>query len=185
MFTGLFFRDEIAAYYRANDLPVPYGRTARRKIMPETLEQRVLAAFGEHGGGRLFRKTSCAASYAHGLPDYNGHVDIRQLCDICPAAQLARCLAAHQVPTAEQVKQAASALPEAAGFQVMDITDRAVVVNGLPSEQPRYFMQHAPGSRFTTRLIRTGRAVTAGPRSAGSRHDLLERAPVRGSRCRG
>lgn len=144
MFTGLFFRDEIAAYYRANDLPVPYGRTARRKIMPETLEQRVLAAFGEHGGGRLFRKTSCAASYAHGLPDYNGHVDIRQLCDICPAAQLARCLAAHQVPTAEQVKQAASALPEAAGFQVMDITDRAVVVNGLPSEQPRYFMQHAP-----------------------------------------
>lgn len=145
VFTGLFFRDEIAAYYRANKLPTPYGETARRKIMPETLEQRVLAAFREHGGGRLFRKTSCAVSYAHWLPDYNGHFGIRELCDICPAAQLALCAAARQVPTAEQVTQAAKALPEAAGLQVMDITDRAVVVNGLLSEQPRYFLQHALG----------------------------------------
>jgi DNA repair photolyase len=145
VFTGLFFRDEIAAYYRANDLPTPYGETARRKIMPETLEQRVLAAFREHGGGRLFRKTSCAVSYAHGLPDYNGHFGIRELCDICPTAPLALCAAARQVPTVEQVTQAAKALPEAAGLQVMDITDRAVVVNGLPSEQPRYFLQHALG----------------------------------------
>ncbi|HXP19634.1 MAG TPA: hypothetical protein VN840_08310 [Streptosporangiaceae bacterium] len=117
VFTGLFFRDEIAAYYRQNNLPEPYGETARRKIMPETLEQRVLAAFREHGGGPLFRKTSCAVSYAHGLPDYNGHVGIRELCDICPAAQLALCQSAHQVPAAEQVRQAASALPEAAGLQ--------------------------------------------------------------------
>jgi DNA repair photolyase len=145
VFTGLFFREEIAAYYRANDLPMPYGETARRKIMPETLEQRVLAAFAKHGGSRLFRKTSCAVSFAHGLPDYNGHVGIRELCDICPAAQLALCLAAHRQPGEEQVRLAASALPEAAGLQVMDITDRAVLVSGLPGEQPRYFLQHALG----------------------------------------
>ena len=145
VFTGLFFREEIAAYYRANDLPMPYGETARRKIMPETLEQQVLAAFGEHGGRRLFRKTSCAVSFAHGLSDYNGHVGIRELCDICPAAQLALCLAAHREPREEQVRQAASVLPEAAGLQVMDITDRAVLVSGLPGEQPRYFLQHALG----------------------------------------
>lgn len=143
VFTGLFFRDEIAEYYRASGLPMPYDDTARRKIMPETLEQRVLAAFRESGGGPLFRKTSCAVSYAHGLPDYNGHVGIRELCDICPAPQLARCLGAHQVPTARQVKQAASGLPEARELQVMEITERAVVVDGLANEQPRYFLQHA------------------------------------------
>ena len=64
VFTGLFFRDEIAAYYRASGLPMPYGQTARRKVMPETLEQRVLEAFHRLGGGPLFRKTSCAVSYA-------------------------------------------------------------------------------------------------------------------------
>jgi hypothetical protein len=45
VFTGLFYRGEIATYYQANHLPEPYGDTARRKIVPETLEQRVLDAF--------------------------------------------------------------------------------------------------------------------------------------------
>jgi DNA repair photolyase len=31
VFTGLFYRDEIAAYYRASGLPEPYGETARRR----------------------------------------------------------------------------------------------------------------------------------------------------------
>ncbi|HXZ72369.1 MAG TPA: hypothetical protein VEH31_16075 [Streptosporangiaceae bacterium] len=80
VFTGLFHRDQIAAYYRANGLPGPYSQTARRKIVPETLERRVLTAFAESAS--LFRKTSCAVSYAHGLPDYNGHYGISELCDI-------------------------------------------------------------------------------------------------------
>jgi DNA repair photolyase len=145
VFTGLFLREEIAAYYRAHDLPLPYDETARRKIMPETTEQRVLAAFREHGGGPLFRKTSCAVSYAHGLPDYNGHIGIRELCDICPLAQLALCESAHQVPTSTQVADAAGALPELRELRVMDITPRAMVVSGLASEQPRYYLQHALG----------------------------------------
>ena len=81
VFTGLFYRDEIAAYYRANGLPEPYDETARRKIVPETLERRVLAAFD--ASTPLFRKTSCAVSHVHGLPDYNGHVGIPEICDIC------------------------------------------------------------------------------------------------------
>lgn len=97
VFTGLFYRDQIAAYYRANGLPEPYGGTARRKIVPETLERRVLAAFAH--AGPLFRKTSCAVAFAHGLPDYNGHYGIRELCDICPIQQLDRCSRAHRVPT--------------------------------------------------------------------------------------
>ena len=75
VFTGLFYQDQIAAYYRANGLPEPYGQTARRKIVPQTLEQRVLAAFAD--SATLFRNTSCAVSFAHGLPDCNGHYGIR------------------------------------------------------------------------------------------------------------
>jgi DNA repair photolyase len=143
VFTGLFYRDQIAAYYRASGLPEPYQGTARRKIVPETLEQRVLAAFA--GSASLFRKTSCAVSYAHGLPDYNGHYGVRELCDICPAAQVSRCRSAHQVPTASQIYQAARTLPEAAGMQVAGISERAAVVSGLTGEQPRYYLQHALG----------------------------------------
>jgi hypothetical protein len=84
VFTGLFYRDQIADYYKANGLPEPYEDTARRKIVPETLEQRVLATFA---GSTLFRKTSCAVSYAHGLPDYNGHVGIRELCNTRSASR--------------------------------------------------------------------------------------------------
>jgi DNA repair photolyase len=143
VFTGLFYRDQIAAYYRASGLPEPYEATARRKIVPERLEQRVLAIFG--GSASLFRKTSCAVSYAHGLPDYNGHYGIRELCDICPAAQVSRCRGAHRVPSASQIRQAASALPETQGMQVAGISERAAIVSGLADEQPRYYLQHALG----------------------------------------
>jgi hypothetical protein len=143
VFTGLFYRDQIAAYYRASGLPEPYQATARRKIVPETLEQRVLAAFA--GSTALFRKTSCAVSYVHGLPDYNGHYGIQELCDICPAAQAARCRSAHKVPSASQIRQTARTLPETQDMQVAGISERAAVVSGLADEQPRYYLQHALG----------------------------------------
>jgi DNA repair photolyase len=143
VFTGLFYRDEIAEYYKECGLPEPYEDTARRKIVPEMLEQRVLTAFIESTS--LFRKTSCAVSYAHGLPDYNGHYGIQELCDICPLSQLDLCRQAHQIPTAEQIHKVAAALPEAQGLEVVDITERAAVVSGLDTEQPRYYLQHALG----------------------------------------
>jgi hypothetical protein len=93
----------------------------------------------------LFRKTSCAVSYVHGLPDYNGHYGIRELCDICPLSQLELCTGAHRVPTAEDVHQVARVLPEADELEVIDISERAAVVTGLQTEQPRYFLQHALG----------------------------------------
>lgn len=144
VFTGLFYRDEIADYYRANGIPEPYEGTARRKIVPETLEQRVLAAFRHRppGSPPLFRKTSCAVSYAHGLPDYNGHYGVRELCDICPKAQVELCARHHRTPTAGELQKAADPLPEADALQIVEVTDRAAVVSGLASEQPRYYLQH-------------------------------------------
>jgi DNA repair photolyase len=143
VFTGLFYRDEISSYYRANGLPEPYVDTARRKIVPETLEQRVLAAFND--SAKLFRKTSCAVSFAHGLPDYNGHYGIRELCDICPLGQVDRCAAAHRRPTSDALYRAAGTLAEADDMDVVAITDRAAVVAGLATEQPRYYLQHRLG----------------------------------------
>jgi DNA repair photolyase len=143
VFTGLFYRDQIAEYYKANGLPEPYDETARRKIVPETLERRVLSAFAD--SPRLFRKTSCAVSYAHELPDYNGHYGIRELCDICPLAQLDRCAGAHRIPTVHQILDAAKALPEAANLHVEGVTEGAAMLSGLPAEQPRYYLQHAFG----------------------------------------
>ncbi len=143
VFTGLFYRDQIADYYKAQGLPEPYEDTARRKIVPETLERRVLAVFTS--ATPLFRKTSCAVSYAHGLPDYNGHYGIRELCDICPLDQLELCANSHRVPSPDRIRELARDLPEARGLTVVDITDRAAVVSGLETEQPRYYLQHALG----------------------------------------
>lgn len=145
VFTGLFYRAEIADYYKANGLPEPYTDTARRKIVPETLEQRVLVAFADMAGGPLFRKTSCAVSYAHGLADYNGHYGIRELCDICPSEQLRRCAQAHQRPSADTINAIASTVPDAQAIRVIDISERAATVTGLTDEQPRYYLQHALG----------------------------------------
>lgn len=161
VFTGLFYRNEIAEYYKANNLPEPYGETARRKIFPETLEQRVLNVFT--AATPLFRKTSCAVSYAHDLPDYNGHYGIRELCDICPLNQVELCAAEHRVPSPAQLHQVADRLPEARRLEVVDITDRAAVVSGLDTEQPRYYLQHALGFqihdvRHPHRARRHGRA---------------------------
>ncbi|WP_151481857.1 radical SAM protein [Streptomyces albicerus] len=146
VFTGLFFRDEIAAYYEANGLPLPYEDTARRKIMPEESERRILDHFhnptdAEAPYGPLFRKTSCGIAYAHGEADYNGHYGIRELCDICPTAQLSRCATAFRKPHAVEATREARALGATGDIEV---TDRAIIVEGL-DEQPRYYLQHGFG----------------------------------------
>lgn len=146
VFTGLFFRREIAAYYETHGLPTPYEGTARRKIMPEDAERRILAFFHqlddtEAPWGALFRKTSCAVAYAHGEADYNGHYGVRELCDICPVAQLHRCSSAWRKPKSSEVTSAAR---ELGALGEVEITDRAIVVEGL-DEPPRYYLQHSYG----------------------------------------
>lgn len=141
VFTGLFFRDEIRDYYRAHGIPEPYEDTARRKVFPSDLEQRILAAFADRpGGSPLFRKTSCGIAYVHRLADYNGHVGIRELCDICPTTQHRRCTDEWQRPDTEHADQLATEL----GGTLVDVTDRAVITRGL-DEQRRYYIQHTLG----------------------------------------
>jgi DNA repair photolyase len=142
VFTGLFFRKEIAAYYQAHGLDMPYQDTARRKIMPETAEQRILDAFEQDASwGALFRKTSCGVAYAHGEADYNGHYGIRELCDICPPEQIAKCEAAWEQPDLQAVTRQAR---ELGASGPVEVNDRAIVVEGL-DEPPRYYLQHGFG----------------------------------------
>ncbi|MCZ4098945.1 radical SAM protein [Streptomyces sp. SID13666] len=172
VFTGLFFRDEMAAYYREQGLPEPYEDTARRKIMPEESEARILAAFHQPNHtaapwGQLYRKTSCAVAAVHGLADYNGHYGIRELCDICPLAQLHRCEHAWQAPDLESVTAQARAL---GATGPVEITDRAILVEGL-DEHPRYFLQHGHGYQVHDRRHphhprRHGRADFGWPQKA-------------------
>jgi DNA repair photolyase len=141
VFTGLYFRKQIRDYYRKHELPEPYRETARRKILPERLEQRVLtAAAARAGGSPLFRKTSCAVAYVHGMADYNGHYGIRELCDICPAVQQGRCRRAWTRPDPAALAAAVGGL----GGELVEFTDRAVVVAGLDEGQ-RYRLQHGFG----------------------------------------
>ncbi|WP_330816554.1 radical SAM protein [Streptomyces asiaticus] len=146
VFTGLFYRQEIAAYYQAHGLPTPYEDTARRKILPEVAERRVLDAFRSLEDvsapwGALFRKTSCGVAYAHGEADYNGHYGVRELCDICPEKQLALCHAAWDKPDLADVTESARTL---GATGPVEITDRAIIVEGL-DEPPRYYLQHGYG----------------------------------------
>lgn len=141
VFTGLFFKDQIRDYYHAHGLPEPYDRGARRKVFPEALERRILAAArARSAGSALFRKTSCAVTYAHGVADYNGHFGIRELCDICPTSQIRRCAEVWRRPEPGSVAAAAERL----GGRLVEINDRAVVVDRL-DEQPRYYLQHGLG----------------------------------------
>ncbi|WP_225846868.1 radical SAM protein [Streptomyces sp. HPF1205] len=146
VFTGLFFRQEIADYYAAHGLPVPYEDTARRKIMPEVAERRILYYFhrpqhAEAPWGALFRKTSCAVAYAHAEADYNGHFGIQELCDICPPAQVERCRGAWVRPDLEEVTAAAR---ELGATGRVEVDERAIIVEGL-DEPPRYYLQHGYG----------------------------------------
>jgi DNA repair photolyase len=136
VFTGLFFRDEIRRHFRKLGIPDPYEETARRKILPRNIEQRLLATFADRA---VFRKTSCGVAFAHGIADYNGHYCIREVCDICPSGQLALCAAVHRCPDRERVRELAQLAkldPE-----TISIDDRRVEVTGS-SEQQRYFIQH-------------------------------------------
>jgi DNA repair photolyase len=137
VFTGLFYRKEIRDHFRQCGLPDLYEEIARRKILPRSVERRVIAAFA---GRPLFRKTSCGVCFAHGTADYNGHFGIRHICDICPVEQVGLCRSAHHRPTLDSVRELASlAKLDPTGIA---IDDHRIEVVGS-TEQQRYFIQHS------------------------------------------
>jgi DNA repair photolyase len=142
VFSGLFYRKEIAQYYQSQGIPEPYSSTARRKLLPLEDEKRLIRTYQTHASSApIFRKTSCGVAYAHQQPDYNGHFGITEICDICPSAQFSTCKAAWKKPDDALLSSLCKSLG-AEGEPV--ITDRSIVVRGL-DEQRRYFIQHTLG----------------------------------------
>ncbi|MEQ1808652.1 MAG: hypothetical protein ABL889_01910 [Terricaulis sp.] len=136
VFSGLFYRGEIRDYLRSLGLDDAYPEIARRKVFPQVLEARIIEAMD---GRPLFRKTSCGAAFAHAIPDFNGHYGIREICDICPVAQIAICAEAHRRPSQEE----AHALGSAVGLDpsTVIVTESHILVRNS-TEQQRYAMQH-------------------------------------------
>jgi hypothetical protein len=111
----------------------------RRKTMPADLDAAVVAAWRASGiATPLFRKTSCGVAYAHGVADYNGHWGVRELCDICPAAQQRRCADDHTPPTPADMDAVLAQLGYHTDYL---IEDGHVWTHGL-GEQRRYAIQH-------------------------------------------
>ncbi|WP_368508712.1 radical SAM protein [Bradyrhizobium lupini] len=136
VFTGLFHRAEIREHLRLSGVPDVYPEIARRKILPAETEKRIIDAFA---GRPLFRKTSCGIAYVLHRADYNGHYGIREMCDICPAEQVARCALVHQKPKVSQVTELAAIAKLETDH--ISIDHRRIELSNS-SEQQRYFIQH-------------------------------------------
>jgi DNA repair photolyase len=146
VFTGYYHKPENAAYLRAQGVELPYDEADfhRRKTMPAELDTRVVEAWRASGiTTPLFRKTSCGVSYAHDLPDYNGHWGVRELCNICPVAQQDLCAANHQAPSATKFEQVLNGLGYNSPY-LIDAERGHVWTHGL-GEQRRYPIQHTLG----------------------------------------
>lgn len=140
VFTGLYHKAENATYLRGQGVQVPFGDDYhRRKTMPGDLDARVVAAWKASGiNTPLFRKTSCGVAYAHQIADYNGHWGVRELCDICPAAQQRRCADDHTQPSPADMQRTLDQFGYESQFL---IEDGHVWTHGL-GEQRRYALQH-------------------------------------------
>nr|WP_198543190.1 hypothetical protein [Pseudofrankia sp. BMG5.36] len=140
VFTGYYHKEQNAHYLRELGVDVPYADGyARRKVMPDGLDARVVAAWQASGTTTpLFRKTSCGVAYAHSAPDYNGHRGVRELCDICPAAQVRRCVEDYSEPTVEQVDTVLAQL----GYESDYVIEPGHMWTHGLGEQWRYAVQH-------------------------------------------
>ncbi len=140
VFTGYYNREENARYLKDIGVHVPYEEFQRRKVMPAELDRNVVKVYKESGVETpLFRKTSCGASYVHGLPDYNGHWGIRELCDICPLQQQQLCDSAYKTPSPQEFEEVLSHY----GFEADYLIEETHVwTEGLGVEK-RYPVQHA------------------------------------------
>lgn len=143
VFTGYYHKEKNAAYLRSLGVEVPYqDRYDRRKVMPADIDEKVISAWRASGAiAPLFRKTSCGVCFAHGVPDYNGHWGVREICDICPAKQRAICGDAHRPPSEPEVQQVLSRL----GYDTPVLVDGGHLWTRGLTEQQRYPVQHQLG----------------------------------------
>jgi len=140
VFTGYYHKEENTRFLRDLGVELPYGADyQRRKMLPGELDARVVAAWRASGiTVPLFRKTSCGVTFAHQVPDYNGHWGMPELCDICPTEQRRRCKADHHPPSDDEMRAVLNDLDYTTPFL---IDGGHIWTHGL-GEQRRYAIQH-------------------------------------------
>lgn len=145
VFTGYYHKEDNADYLRELGVEVPYKDDyQRRKVLPAELDAKVVAAWRDHGTSvPLFRKTSCGVTYAHQVPDYNGHWGVPELCDICPVKQRRLCADNHRAPTEDEFRSVLAELDYDVDIPFL-IEDGHVLTHAL-GEQRRYAIQHTLG----------------------------------------
>jgi len=142
VFSGFFYREQISNHLQVEGIEQPYPDLQRRKILPRDLERKVLRLWNDLCPQTpIFRKTTCAAAFVHGLPDPNGHWGVRDICAICPRGQQAVCAAAHQRPEGPDVQSLLDQFEYRTPFEV---EDGHIWTEGL-TEQQRYNLQHQLG----------------------------------------
>lgn len=140
--SGLFYREEQQSHFHTADIAEPYSSTHRRKILPGTLERKVLERHSQvKCPTPIFKKTSCAVAYCHGMADYNGHFAMKDLCKICPKVQVERCQKEYHVPTEEVVDKL---LKKESCQTSYEIEAGHMWTEGL-GEEKRYRLQHSLG----------------------------------------
>lgn len=175
VFTGYYHKQQNADYLRSLGVDVPFDdRYDRRKVMPADLDEKVITAWRESGAATpLFRKTSCGVCFAHGVPDYNGHWGVRELCDICPTAQRELCGSAHRPPSEPEVQRVLAQL----GYETPTLLDGGHLWTHGLTEQQRYPVQHQLGFQVWDLDLphfahAHGRSLTGYEPGASERDDL-------------
>lgn len=144
-FTGYYHKEENMEYLQSLGVQVPYEGSERRKVMPLELDSKVVEQYRLSGiKTPLFRKTSCAMAYVHGLPDYNGHWGVQELCDICPISQKELCAKHHNPPSPEKFHKMLLKSPIKSESDRFLIEDGHIWTEGL-GEERRYYLQHFLG----------------------------------------
>ena len=158
-------------------LPEPYDEPPAARSCPRRLSGGCCRLFA--ASTSLFRKTSCAVSLrprSAGLQ--RAHRDPGDCATSVHWPSSTCCRQAHLRADCRHCVEVANALPEARDLAVVDITERAAIVTGLGSEQPRYYLQHALGFqvhdvRYPHRTRQHGRA-DVGWKEAGQDDGLDE-----------
>lgn len=144
VFTGYYHKKENAEHLSNLGVEIPYENYQRRKILPLDLDKKVIEIHRKSGVKvPLFRKTSCAATFVHNLPDYNGHWGVRELCNICPVTQQKLCNDHHNKISDVQIAKLLKSHPINSNSNHL-IEDGHIWTEKL-GEEKRYYLQHSLG----------------------------------------
>ena len=145
VFTGYYHKPENAEYLRGLGVARPLRArttTAARPCPPTSTPASSPPGASPASQPRCSARPPAASRTPTNVADYNGHWGVRELCDICPAAQQQRAPTHYRDPTPATTWTASSTSSATTADFVIE--DGHVWTHGL-GEQKRYAIQHTLG----------------------------------------